>query len=156
MIRNPKTLDPRDENSPKVYQIETAMGAAISLFEGATLIKVPPARFFPVKKCSDLLVVRSDRFTFSPENNLILNPNVCSDMIHIDLDQQYYGKIDLFDERFAEGVPSLIDCESLTVEGDVHFEGNITIKGKVVVKNRGKSKVVIKKRTVIDKDLTFR
>ncbi len=155
MIRNPKTLDPRDENSPEVYQIETAMGAAISLFEGATIIKVPPVRFFPVKKCSDLLAVRSDRFSFSQENSLILNPNVRSDTIHIDLDQKYYGKIDLFDERFAEGAPSLIHCESLTIEGDVHFEGNITIKGKVVVKNNGKSKAVVKKGTVIDKDMTF-
>ena len=155
MIRNPKTLDPRDENSPDVYQIETAMGAAISLFEGATVIKVPPARFFPVKKCSDLLAVRSDRFIFSKENNLILNPNVRSDTINIDLDPQYYGKIDLFDERFVGGVPSLIDCESLFIEGDVHFEGDITIKGKVELKNRGKSKAVIKKGTVIDMDLTF-
>lgn len=155
MIRNPKTLDPRDENSPDVYQIETAMGAAISLFEGATIIKVPPARFFPVKKCSDLLAVRSDRFSFSKENSLILNPNVRSDTIHIDLDQQYYGKIDLFDERFAGGVPSLIHCESLTIEGDVHFEGDITIKGKVVVKNSGTSKAVVKEGTVISKDMTF-
>ena len=50
MIRNSKTLDPRDGNSPKVFQIETAMGAAISLFEGAAAIRVPASRFFPVKK----------------------------------------------------------------------------------------------------------
>ena len=75
MIRNPKTLDPRDENSPKVFQIETAMGAAISLFKGAAVIKIPPSRFLPVKKCNDLLLIRSDRFVFSPENSLIVNPN---------------------------------------------------------------------------------
>jgi UTP--glucose-1-phosphate uridylyltransferase len=32
LILNPKTLDPGDNGSPRVYHIETAMGAAISLF----------------------------------------------------------------------------------------------------------------------------
>ena len=41
LILNPKTLDPRDKNSPSVYQIESAMGAAISLFDGATAVNVP-------------------------------------------------------------------------------------------------------------------
>jgi UTP--glucose-1-phosphate uridylyltransferase len=155
MIRNSKTLDPRDGNSPKVFQIETAMGAAISLFEGAAAIRVPTSRFFPVKKCSDLLAIRSDRFVFSKENNLILNPRIGSQAIAIDLDQKYYGKIDLFDERFADGIPCLIDCESLTIDGDVRFEKNVTIKGRVVIKNIGKSQAVIKEGMVVDEDLIF-
>jgi UTP--glucose-1-phosphate uridylyltransferase len=153
IIKNQKTLDPRDENSPKVFQVETAMGAAISLFEGATAIRVPTSRFVPVKKCNDLLAIRSDRFVFSKEDNLILNPRISSQTIAIDLDQKYYGKIDLFDERFAEGIPSLIDCESLTIDGDVRFEKNVTIKGEVVIKNISKSQAVIKERSVIDKDV---
>jgi len=152
IIKNQKTLDPRDENSPKVFQVETAMGAAISLFEGATAIRVPTSRFVPVKKCNDLLAIRSDRFVFSKEDNLILNPR-SSQTIAIDLDQKYYGKIDLFDERFGEGIPSLIDCESLTIDGDVRFEKNVTIKGEVVIKNIGKSQAVIKEGSVIDKDV---
>jgi len=152
IIKNQKTLDPRDENSPKVFQVETAMGAAISLFEDATAIRVPTSRFVPVKKCNDLLAIRSDRFVFSKEDNLILNPR-SSQTIAIDLDQKYYGKIDLFDERFGERIPSLIDCESLTIDGDVRFEKNVTIKGEVVIKNIGKSQAVIKEGSVIDKDV---
>ena len=155
MIRNSKTLDPRDGNSPKVFQIETAMGAAISLFEGAAAIRVPTSRFFPVKKCSDLLAIRSNRFVFSKENNLILNPKAGSQMIAIDLDQKYYGKIDLFDERFVDGIPCLIDCESLTIDGDVRFAKNVTIKGRVVIKNIGKSQAVIREGMVVDEDLIF-
>lgn len=155
MIRNSKTLDPRDGNSPKVFQIETAMGAAISLFEGASAIRVPASRFFPVKKCNDLLAVRSDRFVFSKENNLILNPKIGSQTIAIDLDQKYYGKIDLFDERFVDGIPCLIDCESLTIDGDVRFAKNVTIKGRVVIKNIGKSQAVIREGMVVDEDLIF-
>ncbi|RZB31635.1 MAG: UTP--glucose-1-phosphate uridylyltransferase [Desulfobacteraceae bacterium Eth-SRB2] len=153
IIKNQKTIDPRDENTPKVFQVETAMGAAISLFEGAAAIRVPTSRFFPVKKCNDLLVIRSDRFVFSKNDHLILNPGIGSRTITIALDPKYYGKIDLFDERFAEGIPSLIDCESLAIEGDVRFEKNVTIKGKVVIKNNGKSQMVIKEGSVIDKDV---
>ncbi|OEU66929.1 MAG: hypothetical protein BBJ57_06485 [Desulfobacterales bacterium PC51MH44] len=155
MIRNPKNLDPRDENSPSIYQVETAMGAAISLFEGAVVIKIPASRFLPVKKCNDLLAVRSDRFIFTKDNNLIVDPNSSSANISINLDPKYYGKIDLFDERFSAGVPSLIDCESLTIEGDIRFESNVTIKGRVAIKNNGKSQAVVKEGTIIDEDLIF-
>jgi len=155
MIRNPKTLDPRDEDSPEVYQIETAMGAAISLFEGAAAIKVPVSRFLPVKKCTDLLAVRSDRFIFTKEQNLILNPKVRSLQLKVDLDAGYYGKMDLFDQKFGRQVPSLIDCDALTIQGDVLFENNVRIKGRVVIKNNLKKQAVIKEGTVIDKDLIF-
>jgi UTP--glucose-1-phosphate uridylyltransferase len=155
LIRNPKTLDPRNENSPKVFQIETAMGAAISLFKGAAVIKVPASRFLPVKKCNDLLSIRSDRFIFSTENNLIANPNTGTKTIQIDLDPKYYGKIDLFDERFSRGAPSLTNCESLIIKGDVRFENNVTINGRVVITNKRQTQAVIKEGTVVEKDLIF-
>ncbi|HUV50691.1 MAG TPA: UTP--glucose-1-phosphate uridylyltransferase [Anaerolineae bacterium] len=154
MILNPKTLDPRDESSPKVYHVETAMGAAISLFEDTPVIKVPRSRFFPVKSCNDLLAVRSDRFIFSEDQTLILNPNMKSDLIRINLDPGYYGTRDKLNERFLiDGIPSLIDCESLTVKGDIFFEKNITIKGRVVITNSGKSPATIKAGSIIDSDL---
>ena len=154
MILNPKTLDPRDESSPKVYHVETAMGAAISLFEDTPAVKVPRSRFSPVKNCNDLLAVRSDRFVFSEKQTLILNPNMKSDSIRINLDPRYYGTRDLFNERFLiHGVPSLIDCESLTITGDVFFEKNVTIKGRVAITNSGKSPATIKADAVIDSDL---
>nr|NLD41080.1 UTP--glucose-1-phosphate uridylyltransferase [Actinomycetales bacterium] len=40
LIRNEKTVDPRDSSSTPVIQIESAMGAAIEVFEGATAICV--------------------------------------------------------------------------------------------------------------------
>jgi UTP--glucose-1-phosphate uridylyltransferase len=155
LIRNPKNLDPRDETSPKVYQVETAMGAAISLFEGATAIQVPTSRFFPVKKCSDLLAIRSDRFIFSKEKLLTTNPAVGSKGIKIDLDSRYYGKIDLFNQRFSQHVPSLLKCDALKIRGDVRFEKDVSIKGRVVIKNNSFKQVVVSAGTVIDEDLTF-
>jgi len=153
IIINPKRLDPRDANSPEVFQIETAMGAAISLFEGATAVKVPRSRFFPVKKCNDLLAVRSDCFIFNKQGRLIRNP-VCSfESTKIKLDPKYYSMIDLFNERFAHGAPSLKDCESLIIKGNVFFEKNVIIKGKVIIENNDDKPYIIKEGTVIEKSL---
>ena len=71
------------------------------------------------------------------------------DSIKIDLDPKYYGKIDLLEDRFKNGVPSLVDCESLEIKGDVFFEKNVTIKGEVKIKNSKNSRADIKEGSVI-------
>ena len=67
MIMNRKTVDPNDPSSPEVLQLETAMGAAIGVFEGAAAVHVPRARFAPVKTTSNLLVVRSDAYELADD-----------------------------------------------------------------------------------------
>ena len=62
VIRNRKTVDPTDSSTTKVIQLETAMGAAISLFDNAACIEVDRPRFLPVKTTNDLFIMRSDRF----------------------------------------------------------------------------------------------
>ncbi len=155
MILNKKTLDPRNPLSPPVFQIETAMGTAVSLFQDAAAIKVPTSRFFPVKKCDDLLTVRSDCFVLTKTDRLVTNPKRSLGRINVSLDPEFYGKIDGFDQRFAAGVPSLVDCESLVIEGDVFFEGGVTIVGRVRIKNRRHGQRVVKQGTVIDRDIVF-
>ena len=155
MICNAKTLDPRDKNSPAVYQIETAMGAAIHLFDNAIAVRVPRSRFFPVKTCNELLAIRSDCFIFSKDNRLIQNPRRKYDAITINLDPAYYGKFDLLENRCPQGVPSLLDCESLAIKGDVLFEKNVTIQGRVTIQNSRAHQVVIRAGMVIDRDLTL-
>ncbi len=136
LIVNPKTLDPRDESSPEVYQLETAMGAAISSFKKSGAIQVERERFIPVKKTNDLMAVRSDCYELGSDFQLRPNSQRRLGPIYIDLDSKYYKKIDQFEERFPFGPPSLIDCESLVVQGDVLFEKNIVCKGKVQIKNK--------------------
>jgi len=159
MIVNPKTVDPRDESSPAVYQIETAMGSAIGLFEGAAAIVVPRSRFFPVKKCNDLLAVRSDCYVLSDSGRLTLNPKRLRRdrpaVIEIDLDPEFYKKIDQFDRRFPAGAPSLVDCESLTVAGDVVFGAGVVVSGNVTLRNRTADPVTIEPGTTLDRDWTF-
>ena len=159
LILNSKSIDPRDENSPPVYQFETAMGAAISLFANAAAVRVPRSRFFPVKTCNDLLAMRSDCFVFTAKKNLRMNPDrkieQKQETIRIKLDPKFYGKIDEFDKRFTDGVPSLVDCYSLSIEGDVLFERDVSIKGSVTIKNTQPSQATIRKGTVIDQDLVI-
>jgi UTP--glucose-1-phosphate uridylyltransferase len=135
------------------------MGAAISLFEGASAVKVPRARFYPVKTCNDLLIVRSNCFVYSKDETLQINPqkkvHKNQDTIKVALDSKYYSKIDDLDERFANGVPSLVDCDSLTIEGDVKFEKDVIINGSVAIKNTQQTQAVVKEGTIIDEDLVF-
>ena len=135
MIRNLKTLDPRDPESTPVFQLETAMGAAISVFDAAGAIRVPRTRFMPVKNTNDLLAIRSNRFILNDNFQLVANPKRKQNQILIDLDPTYYKFIDHFENRFPFDVPSLLDCESLKVNGDVRFGSGITLKGEVTFCN---------------------
>jgi UTP--glucose-1-phosphate uridylyltransferase len=153
LILNPKTLDPRDAGSPAVYQVESAMGAAIALFEGARAVQVPRTRFFPVKTCADLLAVRSDGFRLN--DNLILepNPHMTPPGPRIELDPRFYGKIDMFDARFPQGAPGLVQCSHLRLKGDILFESGVTIIGDVTITNTNERQAVIKSNTIVDRDL---
>jgi len=156
MIRNPKTVDPKDDSTPHVYQLETAMGSAISIFDGATAIRVPRTRFTPVKKCQDLLALWSDCYVLIEDYYVIQNPGRRLDTLVIRLDSTYYKKIDQFKARFPHGAPSLLDCVSLEVYGDVVFGKGVIVKGKVVIANRSDSQVSIAAARVIEKDLVLR
>jgi len=136
MIRNSKTLDPRDSSSPKVYQLETAMGAAIEIFPGAGAVQVPRSRFVPVKTCADLLALRSDMYTLDEDAQLQRSPARTLGELLIRLDDAHYKLIDAFEARFPEPVPSLLGCAQLTVEGDVRFAPGSVFRGAVRVVNR--------------------
>jgi len=155
MILNPKPLNPRDEDSIPVFQVETAMGAAISLFEGASALCVARNRFFPVKTSNDMLVLRSDRFKLGKEKRLTVEPNLESSKIRVRLDPKFYKKIDQFDQRFPHGPPFLRACESLIVNGDVHFEADVTIRGKVTITNAKTEPAVIPQGSVITQDIIY-
>jgi UTP--glucose-1-phosphate uridylyltransferase len=133
MIRNAKTLDPKDSGSPNVYQLETAMGAAIAVFPGAQVLRVNRDRFMPVKTCDDLLRLRSDIFTL--DEHYRIQATIAGAPAVVALDPRYYRRIDDFEQRFPVGAPSLRECTRLAVEGDVVFGSGIICKGAVRVEN---------------------
>ncbi len=131
MIRNRKTLDPRDGASPAVYQLETAMGAAIETFAGASALRVPRTRFAPIKHTSDLLSVRSDNFVLGADHRVVPNPRRTLPTPVIDLDPACYRFVDDLELRFPHGAPSLVDCSRLVVRGDVRFGRRVVLRGEV-------------------------
>jgi UTP--glucose-1-phosphate uridylyltransferase len=155
MIRNPKTIDPKDASSPQAYQLETAMGSAISTFEGATAIRVPRSRFAPVKTCQDLLALWSDCYVLTDDMYVVQNPERGLDALVCRLDSRYYKKIDQLEARFSRGVPSLLECISLDVQGDVFFGRGVEIKGKVMIANHGDRPVSLPDGSVITEDMIF-
>jgi UTP--glucose-1-phosphate uridylyltransferase len=127
LIRNQKHVDPSDPSSPEVIQIETAMGAAIEVFEDSRTIEVDRDRFVPVKTTNDLLVLRSDAYDLGTD--FVLD-QVSAQLPFIDLDE-HYKVVEDFDKRFPTGVPSLKDAESLVVTGDWTFGKGVRVQGSV-------------------------
>ncbi len=129
MIRNVKTVDPRDRTSPQVYQVETAMGAAVEVFEGARAIGVPRSRFLPVKTTNELLLLRSDVYRLGEDGRL---QPVCEPAPVISLSPSY-TTIGDFEARFPSGPPSLRRARRFSVEGDWTFGADVAVLGDVTL-----------------------
>jgi UTP--glucose-1-phosphate uridylyltransferase len=136
LIRNIKHVDPSDPSSPEVIQIETAMGAAIELFDGATAIEVERSRFLPVKTTNDLLVLRSDVYRINDQGGLVMAPERERPAPFVDLDPAYYKLLSDFDARFPAGPPSLISADRFVVRGDVVFDAGYVVRGDVTIDQR--------------------
>jgi UDP-N-acetylglucosamine pyrophosphorylase len=134
VMKNAKTVDPRDKKSTKVTQLETAMGAAISCFEGAKALQIPRTRFAPVKTTSDLLALRSDAYVLTDDFRVELAPARNGVPPNIKLDGGYKF-VDQMEQLTPNGVPSLINCSKLVVEGPVEFAAGTVIEGEVTIKN---------------------
>ena len=133
LIRNDKTVDPADPTSPKVVQLECAMGAAIEVFPGAMAIAVGRDRFLPVKTTNELMLLRSD--VFEPGADGRLHSRVAR-IPEVDLDPRHYKLIDDFDE-LVRVVPSLCGAESLRVRGPWRFDAPAAVVGNVDLPDPG-------------------
>jgi len=132
IIVNRKTVDPSDSSSPAVVQLETAMGAAVGVFDGAQALHVPRRRFAPVKTTNDLLALRSDAYVLGQDYRVELAPER-DDPPVIDLDPDHYKLIGDFEARFPAGPPSLVQCDRLVVKGDVTFGRGVVVRGAVTI-----------------------
>jgi UTP--glucose-1-phosphate uridylyltransferase len=131
MIVNRKTVDPSDKGSTPVIQLETAMGAAIGVFDGARALRVPRSRFVPVKTTNDLLSLRSDAYVIGEGRAVHLAPEREGVPPFVDLDADHYKLVRDFDARFPAGAPSLVACDALHVAGDVRFGRDVVVRGEV-------------------------
>ena len=130
LIVNRKTVDPTDPGSTPVIQLETAMGAAVASVEGAQAIEIPRTRFAPVKTTDDLLVVRSDAYVLDPSGEMI--PEFTTTPPVVSLSKDHFKLLRDFDARIPHA-PSLKECTSLDVEGDVTFGKDVVLRGDVKI-----------------------
>lgn len=155
MIMNKKTVDPKDDSSTNVLQLETAMGAAIECFDGASAIVVPRTRFAPVKKCDDLLLLRSDAYVIQ-DFRPVLNPACVNGVAPVvSLDSKLYKLVGNLEEATMGGIPSLVNCSRLTVKGLVRMSKKTKFVGDVSIKNTSsESKFVPTGEVTGEHDLT--
>ncbi len=139
VIRNGKTVDPRDSSTTPVYQLEQAMGSAIECFVGSAAVNVPRSRFAPVKGTSDLFALRSDAYEVGDDGRVQLVASRGGKPPVVKFSPEYK----LVDALEGLGQPSLTEADELSVSGLVTFAEGVVIKGKVSVINAsGETKVV--------------
>lgn len=151
LIKNKKTVNPRDSSSAPVFQLETAMGSAIECFDDAAAVVVPRSRFAPVKTCSDLFALRSDAYRVTEEGTIVLAAPAPP---LVKLDDKHYKLVDQM-EALTEAVPSLIKCTALTVVGAVKFEPEVVIEGAVTLTNAKKEPVAVRRRTFANTEVVL-
>ncbi|KAK3025054.1 hypothetical protein RJ639_044805 [Escallonia herrerae] len=124
----------------------------IKFFDSAIGINVPHSRYLPVESTSDLLILQSDLYNcidgVLTRNRARANPaNPC-----IELGPEF-EEVGDFHSRF-KSIPSMIELDSLKVNGDVWFGTGITLKGKVSISAQPGMKIVIPDDAVLeDKDI---
>jgi UDP-N-acetylglucosamine pyrophosphorylase len=134
VIQNKKTVDPRDKKSTPVFQLESAMGAAIERFDDSAAIAVPRTRFAPVKTTADLLTLRSDAYVIGEDGTVCLVAGCQGVPPRVELDD-HYKLVDQLDAALANGAPSLKNCRSLKVSGLVGFSSGVVFEHDVIVEN---------------------
>lgn len=128
IIVNPKHLD----SGVDVIQLETAAGAAMKYFDRAIGINVPRSRFLPVKKTSDLLLIKSNLYKLD-NGNLTMSPLRAFPTVPlVKLGDEHFAKIRGFSSRFAS-IPDVLELNHLTVSGDVTFGKNVSLRGTVII-----------------------
>ncbi|MFQ6173417.1 UTP--glucose-1-phosphate uridylyltransferase [Oryzobacter sp. R7] len=130
IIVNRKSVDPTRPGSTPVIQVESAMGAAVEVFEGSRALAVDRTRFRPVKTTNELFLLRSDLYRLTEASEMAATTDRPEPFVDLG---PAYRLVDGFEERFPHGVPSIRDCTSLRVEADATFGADVVCTGDVRV-----------------------
>ena len=153
IIKNLKCVNPQDTGSQMGFHLETAMGAGIEYFKGASALVVPRSRFIPVKKCSDLMLLRSDAYLIDNNFTTALNPKCKGIAPIINLNSRKYKYLIKFEQAIRNGIPSLKKCKSLTINGYVHMGGLTSFIGDVTITKNSHDIKKIRKGKIVDTNI---
>jgi len=120
------------EQGTNVYQLVTAIGAAMKCFDNAVGLNVPRSRFLPVKKTSDLLLVMSNLYTLNHGALLMSSKRMFPSTPLVKLGNKQFKVISEFLSRFGS-IPDLLELDHLTVSGDVTFGKGVSLRGTVII-----------------------
>ena len=132
-------------------QFESAMGTGISLFEKVGCIQVDRTRFFPVKKTSDLLLLRSNLVSKTKTGCLDWKNNITLPEIIL---SNHYSNISDFEKK-VKVIPKIDRLEKLEVFGEFIFEENVDISGTVKLINKSSNAVSLKNKKITNQILEF-
>lgn len=138
------------EQSDQVLWQETAVGSAIRFFNNTIGVSVPNSQFLPMKRTSDLLLLKSNLYTCD-EGVVVRNiarTNPANPVIELGPE---FEKVSDLRSRF-KSVPDIIDLDSLKVTGDVWFGAGITLKGRVTINAKPGMKLEIPDGVVIENE----
>jgi UTP--glucose-1-phosphate uridylyltransferase len=149
IIPNEKSIpaDKKGDADQTVIQLETAVGAAIRHFKNAHGVNVPRRRFLPVKTCSDLMLVKSDLYTLQ-HGQLVMDPSRIGEAPLIKLGSNF-KKVSSFQSRIPS-IPKIIDCDHLTITGDVTFGRGVILKGTVIIVANENGSIAIPPGSVLE------
>ncbi|PIA42509.1 hypothetical protein AQUCO_02000159v1 [Aquilegia coerulea] len=140
--------DSKGEKSGQVPLQEAAAGSAVQLFKTAIGVNVPHSRVLSMNKTSDLLLLKSNLYTFY-EGVLVQNKDrINPEKPVIELGPEFEKASDLL-SRFKT-MPDIMGLDSLKVTGDVWFGAGITLKGKVNIVAKPGIKLEIPDGVVIE------
>ncbi len=128
LIVNEKCVLRSDGTKQRVYQLETAMGAALTNLERASVVEVPRSRFAPIKHIKDWIGVRSDQFRMTERYKL--ERTRTQDLCEVHLGPSV-SSIDDVNTLFSDGIPSLQDCERVEFTGRVRAWAGMSLHGSL-------------------------
>jgi len=120
------------EHGKNMYQLVTAIGAAMKCFDNAIGLRVPRSRFLPVKKTSDLLLVMSNLYNLNHGALLMSPKRMFPSTPLVKLGNKHFKITSEFLSRFGS-IPDLLELDHLTVSGDVTFGKGVSLKGTVII-----------------------
>jgi len=84
-----------------------------------------------VKDTADLLALRSDAYEVAEDFRLSLAPSRAGRPPAITLDPAWFGQLACFEDCFRSGIPSLLECDELRVQGPWQFSAGVACRGRV-------------------------